>query len=64
MPQAFAFVVIAFIVFFAAMGVVDTLVGTPIERKNQIMLKQCEADMPRNQHCIIIAIPENKKEIK
>jgi len=40
-------------------GIVSTLVFfKPLIRGYQIAIQQCEAELPRSQHCVITAIPE------
>lgn len=56
----------AFWFFFGAMVTLSILAwcirGTPavLEKKqNDAMIASCEQELPRNKHCVLIAVPED-----
>ena len=37
-------------------------IWAPERGKNEALIAACEAELPRNQHCVLVAIPENQEE--
>jgi len=50
--------------FFAGMLFTSILIGYFGECNNTTLLKECEKTLPRTEHCVIIAVPENNQNTR
>jgi len=46
------------LIIFASVGITTVVVDSPSE----ILLIECEKKLPRNEHCILIAVPEKGQQ--